>query len=205
MIAEVHRDDHTKELGNPRHQSNFQLGDSAPGSPETRFYRSLPCSATGDRRRRGTIESFRQACKILDFSRPRMAGRGPREVGMAAVCGAGGSERSVADHRGVHGPAEEVVAPVGLDGTPIELLLRDQKAVAQQGQGTVVLRRWLLPALARAGIGWATCWPCRDRVPEFGATASFFVVASWRSVCHFGSRLLPCLLGPGAMPSGLMR
>ena len=74
----------------------------------------------------------------------------------------------MAGHRGVHGPAEEVVAPAGLDGTPIELLLRDQKAVAQQGQGTVVLRRWLLPALARAGIGWATCWPCRDRVPEFG-------------------------------------
>ncbi len=134
-----------------------------------------------------------------------MAGRGPREVGMAAVCGAGDSKRSVAGHRGVHGSAEEVVAPAGLDRTPIELLVRDQKAVAQQGQGTVVLRRRLLPALARAGIGWATCWPCRDRGPEFDGTASFFVVAAWRSVCHFGSRLLACVLVPGAMPSGLMR
>jgi len=84
---------------------------------------------------------------------------------MAAVCGAGGSKRSVAGHRGVHGSTEEVVAPADSDGTPIELLLRDQKAVARQGQGTVVLRRWLLRALARAGIGWATCWPCRERVP----------------------------------------
>ena len=74
----------------------------------------------------------------------------------------------MAGHRGVHGSAEEVGGAAGLNGTPIELLLRDQKAVAQEGQGTVVLRRWLLRALARAGIGWATCWPYRDRVPEFG-------------------------------------
>jgi len=45
-----------------------------------------------------------------------MAGRGPREVGMAAVCGAGGSKRSLAVHRGVPGSAEEVGGAAGLDG-----------------------------------------------------------------------------------------
>ncbi len=57
----------------------------------------------------------------------------------------------MAIHRGAHGSAEEVVGPGGLDGTPIELLLRDQKVVAQQGQGTVVLRRWLLPGSGSSG------------------------------------------------------
>ena len=61
---------------------------------------------------------------------------------MAAACGAGGSKRSVADHRGVHGSTEEVVAPADLDGTPIELLLRDQKpwpAGTRNGHSTTVV------------------------------------------------------------------
>ncbi len=64
---------------------------------------------------------------------------------MAAVCGHGGSKRSAQATGAPLGAAEEVVGPGCFDGTLIELLLRDQKVVAQQGQGTVVLRRWLLP------------------------------------------------------------
>ena len=48
--------------------------------------------------------------------------------------------------------------------------------------------------LGRAGIGLATCWRCRDRVPESGGTASFFVVAAWRSVCHFDRWSDPCFI-----------
>ena len=120
---------------------------------------------------------------------------------MAAVCGAGGSKRSVAGHRGVHGSTEEVVAPADSDGTPIELLLRDQKAVAGQGQGTVVLRRWLLRALARAGIGLVTWSRCRDPIFDFGGTARRIVVAAWRSICHFGRWSGPCFI----RGSGIMR
>ncbi len=60
--------------------------------------------------------AFGKRAKFWIFSRPRMGGRGPREVGMAAVCGAGGSKRSVAGHRGVHGSTEEVGGAAGLDG-----------------------------------------------------------------------------------------
>ena len=89
--------------------------------------------STGERGERLLTTAFGKRAQFWIFSRPRMASRsrGPREVGIAAVCGAGGSKRSVAGHRGVHGSAEEPVAPAGLDGTPIELL-RDQKAVARR-------------------------------------------------------------------------
>ncbi len=85
------------------------------------------------------------------FSRRRMAGRGPREGGMAAVCGAGGSKRPVAGHPGAHEAAEEVWGAAGLGGIPIEVLVRDQGAVAPQGDGTVVLRRGLATGFGASG------------------------------------------------------
>jgi len=82
------------------------------------------------------------------------------------------------------------VGSAGLDGTPVKLLCCE---IRRPWPGRDMERSFYdggcCLALARAGIGWATCWPCRDRVPEFGGTASFFVVAAWRSVCHFGSGL----------------
>ncbi len=41
----------------------------------------------------------------------------------------------------------------GFGGTPIEVLVRDQQAVAQPGDGTVVLRRWLV-----TGFGASENW-----------------------------------------------
>ena len=72
-----------------------------------------------------------------------MVGRRPCEAGIAAVCGAGGfwGPWQVA---GAHEAAEEVWGAAGLGGIRIEVLLRDQRAVGQQGDGTVVLRRGLV-------------------------------------------------------------
>ena len=104
-----------------------------------------PQAAFGFRGHAGTIkpehrggslrfESFRRACKILDFLRPRMAGRGPREVGMTAVCGAGGSKRPVARHPGAHGAAEEVGGAAGLDGMASVFLPRRGCNKSAQGR-----------------------------------------------------------------------
>ena len=130
-----------------------------------------------------------------------MVGRRPCEVGIAAVCGAGGFRAPGQGSGAAHEAAEGVWGAAGLDGIPIEVLVRDPRAVAPQGDGTVVLRRWLVTVLGRAGIGLATWWRCRDRVSEFGGTARSFVVAAWRSVCHFGRWAGPCFM----RGSGLMR
>ena len=97
----------------------------------------MPLPATGGNR----LRAFGKRARFRFFLRPWMAGRGPRAVGMAAVCGPGGSKRSAQASGAPLGAAEAVVGPGGFEGTLIELLLRDQKVVAQQGQETVVLRR----------------------------------------------------------------
>jgi len=70
---------------------------------------------------------------------------------MAAVCGAGGSRRAVARHPGAQGAAKEVGGAAGLSGIPITVRMRDQRAGAQQADGTVVLRRGLVTGFGASG------------------------------------------------------
>ncbi len=70
------------------------------------------------------------------FSRRRMVGCRPCEVGIVRCWTFQGS---VTGQWGADGTAAEVWGAAGLDGIPIEVLLRDQRAVAQQGHGSVVL------------------------------------------------------------------
>ncbi len=51
----------------------------------------------------------------------------------------------------MHNDPPGLVGQDGLDGALVELLPRDQKAVAQQGHGTVVLRRWLVTGVGASG------------------------------------------------------
>ena len=85
------------------------------------------------------------------FSRRRMVGRRPCEVGIAAVCGAGGFRAPGQGSGAAHEAAEGVWGAAGLDGIPIEVLVRDPRAVAPQGDGTVVLRRWLVTSVGASG------------------------------------------------------
>ena len=52
------------------------------------------------------------------------------------------------------------------------------------------------------GIGWATCWPCRDWVRDFGGTARFFVVAAWRSILPFWQSVSPLAPRSGSRAFG---